>query len=147
MLLLGLVSVFVHPLECLVAALLIPLMALSSWSLTFLSRWSFSIHLLIAPGVADAGALVASARFTGLPSKVRALVRKSVGGALVGEGVGLASLVGKAGFCFLEAGWAPLLGVAVRLVLDGDWGMDTGGSSGGANCWSCCATHSASACV
>ena len=67
-------------------ALLMPLMALSSWSLIFLSRWSFSIYLLIAPGVADAGALVASARCTGLPSKVSALVRKSVGGALAGEG-------------------------------------------------------------
>ena len=85
-------------------ALLMPLMALSSWSLTFLSRWSFSIHLLIAPGVADAGALVASVRCTGLPSKVSALVKKSVGGALAGEGVGLASVVGKAGFCFLDVG-------------------------------------------
>ena len=85
-------------------ALLMPLMALSSWSLIFLSRWSFSIYLLIAPGVADAGALVASVRRTGLTSKVRALARKSVGGALVGEGVGLASVGGKAGFCFLEAG-------------------------------------------
>ena len=46
----------------------------------------FNPLVFVAPGVADAGALVASARCTGLPSKVSALVRKSVGGALAGEG-------------------------------------------------------------
>ena len=60
--------------------------------------------MLIAPGVADAGALVASVRCTGLSSKVSALVRKSVCGALAG-GVGLASVHGGQSRFLLFGSW------------------------------------------